>query len=299
MGSTPVNLHTLLTDWAGGPFAIGAAVVVVLVAVWYLRAAHQLRARGRDWSWSRTASFLGGLVCVELALGSSVASLAQSRFTAHVAQHLLLMIAAPPLGALGAPLTLLLQTARRPLKTFVLSVLHSRVFAVVSHPIVVFFLYYISMFAFFLTGAIGYAMEHMWLMDLINLGFLGGATLFWWPMVGLDPIPRWQLSPGFKLINLLVGIPFESFLGIALLMQSSPAAPMYTLSSTHTGGGVLWAFSEVATMVAVLPVFGQWTRADARLAKRIDARLDAGLSIQPPPMEGHGLAATMKVLRRG
>src|ERR1700722_3428964 len=260
MGSTPVNFHTLLTDWAGGPFAIGAAVVVVLVAVWYLRAAQHLRARGRPWSRSRTASFLGGLLCVELALGSSVASLAQSRFTAHVAQHLLLMIAAPPLGALGAPLTLLLQTARRPLKTFVLSVLHSRVFAVVSHPIVVFFLYYISMFAFFLTGAIGYAMEHMWLMDLINLGFLGGATLFWWPMVGQDPIPRWNMNPGFKMINLLIGVPIESFLGVALLMKATPVASMYTLASTHTGGGVLWAATEFATVVALAPIYSQWTK---------------------------------------
>ena len=52
-------------------------------------------------------------------------------------------------------------------------------------------LYYGVMLAFFLTPTIGFAMNHMWLMDLINLGFLFGATLFWWPMIGLDPIPRW------------------------------------------------------------------------------------------------------------
>ena len=238
-------------------------------------------------------------MAIELALGSSVAVLAQSRFTAHVVQHLLLMVVAPPLLALGAPTTLLLQTSGHTTKTRVLKVLHSPPFAVLTHPIVVFFLYYLSMFAFFLTPALGFAMERMWLMDLINVGFLAGATLFWWPMVGIDPIPRWQMNPGLKLLNLLIGVPFESFLGIALLMQSTPVASMYTLGSTHTGGGVFWAASEFFTVAAIVPVFAQWTRADARLARRIDARLDAGESIQPAPMEGHGLAATLKVLRRG
>jgi putative membrane protein len=209
------------------------------------------------------------------------------------------MIVAPPLLALGAPMTLILQTSKRPTKRRVLRALHSRAFGLIRHQLPVFFLYYLSMYAFFLTPALGYAMGHMWLMDLINLGFLGGATLFWWPMVGIDPIPGGGLSPGFKIINLLVGIPAESFLGIALLMASTPVASIYSLETTHTGGGVLWAASEVATLAAILPVYRQWTKADARLAKRIDARIDAGETIEAPVFEGQGMAGTLRSLRRG
>lgn len=306
MGSQSLDAHNLLTGWALSPFPIAVAVVLVLVAAWYVRAARVRSARAalrsvesRPWPWHRTVAFLAGLAVIEIALGSSVATLTGSHFPAHILQHLFLMLIAPPLLALGAPMTLLLQTSTRPTKRRLLAGLHSAPFAVLSHPVPVFFLYYASMFAFFLTPALGYAMDHMWLMDLINLGFLGGATLFWWPMVGLDPIPRWGLSPGFKFLYLLVGVPFESFLAIALLMDASPAAPMYSLSSTHTGAGVLWALSELLTALSLIPVFVQWTRSDARLAQRLDAVLDAGGTLSPPPMEGHGLSATLKALRRG
>jgi putative membrane protein len=299
MGSEPpVNLHTLVTDWQHGPFPIGAGVVLVAVAAWYLLSVRRLEARGRHWSRWRIVSFLAGLVAVGVALAGSVASLANYTFTAHIVQHLLLMVVAPPLGALGAPMTLLLQTSRRPTKRRALKVLRSHAFRAVSHPLPVFVLYYLSMYAFFLTGAIGYAMAHMWVMDLVNLGFLGGATLFWWPMVGIDPTAGGGMGYPMKIINLLIGIPIESFLGIALMDKTTSVASMYSLASTHAGGGLLWAASDLASMVGVLPIFLQWVRADARTARRIDARLDAGLSATPA-VEGVGMAATLRSLRRG
>jgi cytochrome c oxidase assembly factor CtaG len=87
-------------------------------------------------------------------------------FQAHVIQHLLLMIIAPPLLAMGAPMTLALQTSSRSGKVRLLSLLNSRPFKIATHPLPVWVLYYFSMFAFFLTFAINYAMEHMWVMDL-------------------------------------------------------------------------------------------------------------------------------------
>lgn len=300
MGREPaVTLANALTHWQVSPFAFGTAVVVVAVAVWYLAATRRLAARGRRWSHWRTGSFLAGLLCVELALGSAVSVFTNYTFTAHIIQHLLLMVAAPPLGAMGAPMTLLLQTSKRPTKRRALKALHSRPFKLVSHPVPVFFLYYLSMYAFFLTHAVGYAMDHMWVMDFVNLGFLAGATLFWWPMVGVDPVPRGRMNPGFKIINLLIGIPVESFLGIALLEQKTPVAPMYTLTTTHIGGGLLWAATEIATLMAVLPIYYEWYQSDTRLARRIDARLDAGEEIKAPVFEGQGMAATFRALRRG
>ena len=136
-------------------------------------------------------------------------------------------------------------------------------------------LYYGVMLAFFLTPAIGFAMSHMWVMDLINLGFLFGATLFWWPMIGLDPIPRWGASYPLRMVNLLIGVPLESFLAIALLSSHQTIAPMYTLSSTHTGAGVLWVLTELLTVIAIIPIYFQWMASEDRMTAREDARLDA------------------------
>jgi putative copper resistance protein D len=310
----PVDWHTIVTRWDLGPFPSAAGGVLILIAIWYFSAMAKLGARDRRWPRRRAACFVTGLVAVEVALGSSVAVLAESSFPAHIVQHLLLMVVAPPLLALGAPMTLLLQTSGRTTKRRLLAGLHSGPFAVISHPVVVWFLYYGSMFAFFLSPALGFAMDHMALMDAINLGFLAGATLFWWPMVGLDPIPRWRMGFGLRFLNLLIGIPFESFLGIALLMEAKPVAAMYTLSGTHAGGGVLWAATELATAVALIPMFSQWYRADTRQGARLDARADrreeaaalagvrapAAARVTPPsdPSIRSGWAATFAMMRR-
>jgi putative copper resistance protein D len=172
-------------------------------------------------------------------------------------------------------MTLILQTSSRRAKTAWLRIFHSNGFAVLSHPLVVWVLYYGVMLAFFLTPAIGFAMSHMWLMDIINLGFLFGATLFWWPMIGLDPIPRWGASYPLRMVNLLIGVPLESFLAIALLSSRQTIAPMYSLSSTHAGAGVLWVLTELLTVAAVIPIYFQWMASEDRKTAREDARLDA------------------------
>jgi putative membrane protein len=269
------NLHTALLDWQLGPFPLLVLFACVAAGIWYLRADWALATRGRRWKAGRTWAFFGGLITVDIALQSPVATLTGDYFEAHVLQHLLLMIIAPALLAMGAPMTLILQTSSRRAKTVWLHVFHSRGFAVLSHPLTVWVLYYGTMLAFFLTPAIGFAMNHMWVMDLINLGFLFGATLFWWPMIGLDPIPRWGASYPLRMVNLLIGVPLESFLAIALLGSRQTIAPMYSLSSTHAGAGVLWILSELLTVLAVIPIYFQWMASEDRKTQREDARLDA------------------------
>jgi putative membrane protein len=269
------DAHGALTQWELSPFPLLVLVAVIGTALWYLRAQAALSSRGRHWSAKRTVSFLAGLVAVDLALQSPVATFSMGYFQAHVIQHLLLMVVGPPLLAMGAPMTLALQTSSRQGKVRLLKVLNARPFQVLTHPIPVWALYYFSMFAFFLTIALDFSMNHMWVMDLVNLAFFAASTLFWWPIVGLDPIPHWQMGHGARLASLLIGVPIESFLALALLSTSRPAASMYTLGSTHAGAGILWIGAELFTFLALIPVFTQWVRFEERKGARYDAQLDA------------------------
>ncbi len=232
--------------WEFTPFALLVLLAVVAAAVWYLRAQWSVSLRGRRWRPARTLSFLAGLVAIDLALQSPVATFTMSYFQAHVVQHLLLMVIGPPLLAMGAPMTLALQTSSRTTKVALLKGLNSRPFRWITHPLPVWTLYYFSMFAFFLTVALQDAMTHMWAMDLVNVAFLFSATLFWWPIIGVDPIPHWQLSHGLKMASLLIGVPLESFL-------------------------------------ALIPVFLQWIRVEERKTARLDARLDAEMAAAGMP----------------
>jgi putative membrane protein len=264
--------HAALTSWQDGPFALCTLAVLLGVAYWYLRADWILAGRGRRWPRRRTANFMAGLVAVDLAIQGPVAAFTASYFEAHVIQHLLLMVVAPPLLALGAPSTLLLQTSGRRVKSRWLGVLKSRPFALLTFPVIVWILYFGIMFTFFLSSLINTAMLDMWLMDVMNVLFLFGATLYWWPMVGLDPIVHWRMGYGARMVNILLGGPPEVILGLAILSSHRPIASMYSLSSTHAGGGLLWISTEASTLLGFIPIFWQWIRADERAAKRADAR---------------------------
>jgi putative membrane protein len=291
MNRVHFDWHSALTAWQSGPFSVAVVVAVVALAYWYLSADWRLASRGRHWPGHRTVAFLGGLFAIDLALQSPVATFTGSYFQAHATQHLLLMVVAPPLLALGAPSTLFLQTSSRAAKKRWLAVLHSRPFAVATYPVVVWFLYFGAMFAFFLSPLLNFAMEHMVLMDVINLVFLLGGCLYWWPVVSLDPIVHWRMGYGTRLAALSLGVPFEAFLGIAIMSQRSPIASMYSLASTHSGGALLWVATELATFVGLVPVFFQWVRADERAGARADARADRAAKAK----ERTALAATAAV----
>lgn len=298
MSRVAFTLHNALTQWAASPFAIFVVAVLVLLAYLYLLGDWRLASKGRRWPHRRTAAFLGGLVAVDLALQSPVATFTGSYFEAHVVQHLLLMVVAPPLLALGAPSTLFLQTASRNNKVRWLSVLRSRPFAALTHPITVWGLYFGFMFVFFLSPLIDFAMLHMALMDVINLVFLLGGCCYWWPMVGLDPIVHWKMGYGARMLNVLVGAAPETFLGIAIMSQQTPIASMYSLSSTHAGGGMLWASTELATVIGFIPIFLQWMRSDERAAARADVvnQREATWSSVPPLARRRGWRPVSRVV---
>jgi hypothetical protein len=93
-------------------------------------------------------------------------------------------------------------------------------------------------------------------------------------MLSPDPVVHWKMGYGARMVNVLLGGPPEVILGLAILSARAPIASMYTLSSTHAGGGLLWISTEFATIGGFIPIFWQWTRSDARAAARADAQAD-------------------------
>jgi putative copper resistance protein D len=210
-----------------------------------------------------------GLFSVEYALGGPVSVYVMNYFPAHIVQHLILMIVAPAFLAMAAPVTLALQTLPPKPRKVLNRFLHSKFLHIVTFPLVVFTLYYVVMWWFFTTTAIGFAMEHMWVMDLLNLLFFAGGIMFWWPIVGKDTILHWRTGFGGKMITLAIGIPFESFLGIALSGTKIPPAPMYSPHDWYTGGQLLWGLSELLTTLALGIVVANWMSSEDRHNRRM------------------------------
>lgn len=272
--SPSVQAHTLLTGWQHSFPSLVALAIEISVGVCYVAGVARLARRGRQWSAWRTASFLGGVAVVVVALQSGLASYDDSVFVLHIVQHLLLMSVAPVLLAMGAPVTLLLQASGRSVQKRTIAVLHSRPVAVLTHPIVTTALAFGVMGIYLLSSLYPYSLDHPGFHDASHAVFLFVGCLYWWPVVGVDPM-RWRLSYPAKLGYLAVGMPFHAFIGVAIMNFGHPIAVAHTLSDTHAGGAVLWAAGELLTVACLMVVGAQWMRHEERQAAREDRRLDA------------------------
>ena len=273
MPTPPVHLDKLLTGWQTDPLSFVVLAVDLFVAGAYVQGVRRLAARGRKWSPWRTASFLGGVLVVVVAVNSGVAGYSKSVFYVGAVQHVLLMNAAPVLFALGGPMMLWLQASGRNLQSFLIRVLHSRIFETLTFPVLVAGISYTLMLGYFLSGYYTFSEQHPIVFGITNVVFLLSGCLYWWPVVGLDP-SRWKLSFPARLGYLATAIPVTTFLGLGLVSARYSIDPaVHTLSDTHAGGGALWVLSELFTLTAMGAVLLQLLHSEERAAARYDRRL--------------------------
>ena len=274
--SPPVQLHQLLGSWQlDSVFGLLAFLVQIAAAAWYIAAVVRLRRRGRRWSAWRTTAFLAGVVILDIAVVSGLASYDDQVFVVHVVQHLVLMMVAPPLLALGAPITLAIQAAGRPVQGRIVRFLHYHPLQVLTMPVVAAALYYGSMYVVFLTSFYPFSLRHQLVHDLSHAVMFSLGCLFWWPMIAVDQLPH---RPSFqvRIIAMFVGMPIEVFLGVVLLNFGHPIAPQHTLSDTQAGGALFWGASMLITFAAAMVMLAQWMGQEERRAARHDRVLSAG-----------------------
>jgi cytochrome c oxidase assembly factor CtaG len=163
--------------------------------------------------------------------------------------------------------TLAIQAAKRPLQGRLVRLLHHRVVRVLAAPVLSGVLYYASMYAILLTPFYPYSLHHELVHDAGHVVMLLIGCLFWWPMVGLDPLPN-RPTLAMRLIGIFAGMPFEVFLGVAIMNFSRPIAPEHTLADTHAGGAVFWVASMLVTLAAAVVILAQWIRQEERATVR-------------------------------
>ncbi|GGM37719.1 hypothetical protein GCM10011608_22830 [Micromonospora sonchi] len=260
------------------------AVSLVLAAGLYLYGVHRLRVRGDRWPVARMIFFLGpGLGGIAAVTVTGVGTYDTTLLSVHMVQHMVLSMISPIFLALGAPVTLALRTLPVGPRKRLLAVVHSRVARVYTFPLVAFAIFVVNPFALYFTDLYRHTLEHVWAHELVHAHFILTGCVFFWPLLGLDPLPgRWPY-PGRALLMLL-SVPFHTVLGLTIMQSSTLFGgdwyPSLGLSWADPredqvlAGGILWAGGEFVsvTMLAVLVV--QWMRQAEREARRIDRELD-------------------------
>ena len=158
----------------------------------------------------RLAAFFGGLGVMTFALASPLDALADRRLSAHMTQHQLLMMLAPPLLWLGAPVAPMLLGLPRWIRWPVVAGLASRVGRttadVISHPAFAWISFAVAFWAWHTPRLYELALRsHAW-HHLEHACFFATAMLFWRPVIlawpARSPWPRWTMVPYLLLADL-------------------------------------------------------------------------------------------------
>lgn len=153
----------------------------------------------------------------------------------------------------------------------------------VAHPLVAYGLFVFTPFALYFTGLYELTVRNELVHELVHAHFILVGCLFFWPLIGVDPLPgRWPY-PGRALLMVL-STPFHAVLGLTI-MQSRTLLGGDWYPSLNLGwadpfqdqelaGGILWAGGEAVSITMLAVLVAQWMRAADREARRIDRQLD-------------------------
>lgn len=262
-------------------------VLLLIPALAYVYGVRRLHGRGDRWPIGRSIAFLaGGLGTIAVATLSGLATYDTSLFAVHMAQHMMLAMIAPVFLALGAPITLALRTLPAAPRATLLGALHSRVAQALTFPLLPWLLFVGTPFALYFSGLYEATLVSPVLHDLLHLHLVLVGALFFWPLVGVDPIPGRSGYP-FRMLLVAATLPFHAFLGVAImsvqpdgrgLIGGAHYLPLHGLATSVSqqglGGGLLWASGDLVGLMFVIVLLTQWMRASEREAKREDRRLD-------------------------
>src|SRR5207244_10155167 len=133
-------LPGVLLAWRFEPLVLIPVALAAAAWLWLARIVARRHAAHPPEAW-RIGAFLCGLGVIAIALTSPIEAYEGQLFSVHMLQHMLLELVAAPLLLLGAPATLALRAASPSVRHRLLAILHSRVVAVLSFPLLAWVLF--------------------------------------------------------------------------------------------------------------------------------------------------------------
>lgn len=258
------TLDAFVRSWPSEPWLVAS---LLLSAGVYFRGWNILRRREpQRWNGWRLASFFGGLTAIFLALVSPLEPFATLLLQIHMVQHLLLMMVAPPLIWLGAPLFPMIRGLPAPVRTvWVAPLLRSRrlrrVFARLTHPLVAWPIYVGVTWFWHAPRFYDLALSNERWHLVEHAAFMAAALLFWYPVVRPYPSrPNWSpwlLFPYLLLADvqntvLAAWLTFSSQVIYTHYANGPRIAGLTALDDQAAAGVIMWVPGSIAFL---LPLF--------------------------------------------
>jgi putative membrane protein len=274
-----------LWDWSFDPPLVAVILVGIMYWIGDRRTVAPERTR-RERRW-RSVSFYAGLTTVVLALDSPLDALSGQLFWAHMVQHVLLLVLAPPLivlarpwirlwrslplgarqslgrglgqGQRAAPVRAVSRTLGRPVPSFVL---FAGVLLVWHVP---------ALFDATLRSSAVHALEHTL--------FFSTALLFWKQVLPSPPLHA-RLVPLQRVAYLVGAMVVSWILAVVLALAPHPLYAHYAHEATRPGGisaladqqlaaGIMWVPGSITFLIVMFAYVHRWLSPSAPAPARV------------------------------
>lgn len=302
-GAGAVSATALWTHWTtepGGTIAVAATAVVYSAgvrSVW--RRAGVGRGIRRWCAWA----FAAGIATLLVALASPLDPLAEDLFSAHMAQHVLLAVVAPPLLVAGAPMTALVWALPSGHRSRWASVLVPARWPgwlerSAQAPGLACAAYGATLWSWHLPAAYELALRSAAVHALEHASLVGTGCWLWWTI--LHGRRSRRTAYGVGLIVLFVTMLHSAALGALVTLSRRVWYPAYAASAMEWGwnplrdqqlaGLIMWVPGGLLQLAAMSVLFVAWLRATGgRRAASAGVALAALASAGCARAEGSGI----------
>jgi putative membrane protein len=268
----PPAPHDLWGAWNLDPVLLGG----LLLAAWAYRRGQTSGPRRPVDTW-RVRCFTAALVALVLALLSPLDALSGALASAHMVQHLLLLLVAAPLLALSAPSSAILRGSPLAVRRASgrwrrrLGLTHGNL-GVLRHPAAVWLLSVGVLWFWHAAGPYGATLDNQLLHVLEHASFLVTAVLFWQVVAGVRGAAR--VSGGLAVLLVFAMAMQSVFLSVLLTFARTPWYSGYAKTTASWGldpltdqrlaGVIMWIPAGGIYLAAALVLLVTWIRATER-----------------------------------
>jgi putative membrane protein len=283
--------------WSSAAWPVDPPLFVVLLAgvLYWLGGRRRVAARRGLERPANSVSFYLGLLTILIALDSPLDPLADTLFTAHMAQHVLLLTVAPALIVLAAPWTQLWQPLplgfRRTVAKAVVVHPRARPLRAAAHglgqPVVAWVLFNVNMLAWHLPAAFDLTLRNTAVHETEHALFFFTGLLFWAQVFDSAPFRAkldWLWRAAYTTTGMLAGW----VLAMVLAFWPSPLYAAYASLPSRPGGiseladqqiaaGVMWVPGSLVYTVAILVFFYRWLGPEPEKRRAVKAAFDPSI----------------------
>jgi cytochrome c oxidase assembly factor CtaG len=267
----PLAPHDLWNAWSWEPFVVAP---LVLSAWLYSRGVQVLwsaAGTGHGIRRSEVAAFAAGWVTLALSLVSPLHQLGGVLFTAHMAQHELLMVVAAPLLVLGRPVIPFLWALpiawRRTLGSWSANAVVSGTWKLITLPLAAWAVHAVAIWVWHAPSLYQATLGSEAVHTLQHASFFGTGLLFWWTVLQGAGV---RLARPAAVIYLFTTAGHTSLLGALLTFSPLLWYPLYDATTVPWGltpledqqlaGVIMWVPAGLSYLIAALALAATWLR---------------------------------------